>query len=64
MKPELSLFVDDVGANMSQQEDGNIGGEKLLVAKDERALCQSAMNNCHFTCWVLPLPVGSLFVVL
>jgi len=49
VKPELLLFVDEVGANMSQQEDRNIGGKKLLVAKDEWALCQSTMNDGHFT---------------
>ena len=49
VKPELLLFVDKVGANTSQREDGNIGGEKLLVAKDKWAFCQSAMNDCHFT---------------
>ena len=51
VKPELLLFVDEVGANMSQQEDRNIGGKKLLVAKDEWALCQSTMNDCHFNVW-------------
>ena len=29
--PELVLFMDEVGNNMSQKEDGNIGGQKLLV---------------------------------
>ena len=64
VKPELLLFVDEVGANMSQQEDRNIGGKKLLVAKDEWALFQSAMHDCHFTVLDFTSASGELYVVL
>jgi hypothetical protein len=47
--PERVLFVDEVGANTSQKQDGNIGGRKLLVARGTRPQERNAYNDCHFT---------------
>jgi hypothetical protein len=38
-----------VGDNTSQKKDGNIGGEKFMVASDQRALIRSSFSDCHFT---------------
>jgi len=35
--PDKVLFVDEVGCNTSQKNDGNIGGEKFLVCPDSQA---------------------------
>ena len=47
--PEKVIFVDEVGCNMSQKNDGNIGGEKFLVYPDSVAKICSAFEDCHFT---------------
>jgi len=47
--PDKVLFVDEVGCNMSQKNDRNIGGEKFLVCPDSQAQIQLAFKDCHFT---------------
>ena len=34
----MVLFIDEVGDIMSQKNDGNVGGQKVLVQNDQRAL--------------------------
>ena len=48
-KPEYILFVDEVGCNTSQKNDGNVGGEKFLITEDQRAMLRSSFQDCHFT---------------
>ena len=36
--PELVFFVDEVGSNTSQKNDGNVGGQKFVVDQNQRAL--------------------------
>ncbi len=36
LKPKNLLFVDEVGSNISQAKDGNIGGEKILCQSGGR----------------------------
>jgi len=36
--PEMMLFVDEVGDNSSQKNDGNVEGEKLVVENNQQAL--------------------------
>jgi len=43
------FFVDEVGCNTSQKNDGNNGGQKFLVEADQRALLRSSFGDCHFT---------------
>jgi hypothetical protein len=45
--PERVLFVDEVGSNTSQKQDGNIGGRKLDVARGTRPEKQNAYTDCH-----------------
>jgi hypothetical protein len=37
LHPEKLVFVDEVGENISQKGDGNVGGRKFIVVKDMRA---------------------------
>jgi hypothetical protein len=48
-KPNYILYVDEVGENTSQKKDGNVSGEKFMVASDQRALIWSSFSDCHFT---------------
>jgi hypothetical protein len=48
-RPNYILYVDEVGDNTSQKSDGNVGGEKFLVAADQRALIRASFSDCHFT---------------
>jgi hypothetical protein len=48
-KPNYILYVDEVGDNTSQINYGNVGGAKILVAADERALIWSSYSDTHFT---------------
>ena len=40
--PDRLLFVDEVGSNTSQSEDGNVAGELFLCGKGERPQQRSA----------------------
>jgi len=47
--PDKVIFVDEVGCNTSQKNDGNISGEKFLVCADSQAQIRLAFKDCHFT---------------
>ena len=36
--PEMVLFVDEVGDNTSQKNDGNIGGQKFIIDTNQHPL--------------------------
>ena len=46
--PDYLVFVDEVGDNTSQRNDGNAGGEKFIVDKDKRAIKKSSYQDSHF----------------
>ena len=48
-RPEFVLFVDEVGCNTSQKNDGNNGGQKFIIQDGQRALLRSSFGDCHFT---------------
>jgi len=48
-RPELLLFVDEVGSNTLQKKDGNIGGQTYVVHQTQQALLRSSHADCHFT---------------
>jgi hypothetical protein len=48
-RPNYLVFVDEVGDNTSQKDDGNIAGTKYVVGRKNRALMRAAHNDCHFT---------------
>jgi hypothetical protein len=47
--PDYLIFTDELGNNTSQQNDGNIGGEKFIVDKDRHAVKKSSYQDSHFT---------------
>jgi hypothetical protein len=47
--PERVIFVDEVGENTSQKQDGHIGGRKLIVSRGTRSQEWSSYSVCHFT---------------
>ncbi len=40
--------MDEVGCNTSQKNDGNAGGQNVLVQKDEHAFLRLSIADCHF----------------
>ena len=46
---ERLIFVDEVGDNTSQKDDGNVGGEKFVVPKNGKATMKSSVKDNHFT---------------
>jgi hypothetical protein len=58
LKPERCLFVDEVGCNTNQKEDGHVGGEKFILAKDQtESGCTGTNTDLHFT--VLAFTAGT-----
>jgi hypothetical protein len=49
IQPNYLVFVDEVGDNTSQKDDGNIAGTKYIVGRKNRALMRAAQNDYHFT---------------
>ena len=47
--PEWLLFGDEVGTNISQQDDGHVGGTKFVVEKGSRANQKSSHTDGRFT---------------
>jgi hypothetical protein len=48
-KPKFILFIDEVGYNTSQKNDGNVGSKKFLITEDQRAMLRSSFQDCRFT---------------
>ena len=46
--PKLVFFVDEVGDNTLQKDDGNVGGQKILVENNQQALICSSYSDSHF----------------
>ena len=47
--PEYMLFVDKVGNNTNMKYDGNVGRERLLKKKHQRAKITAATSDAQFT---------------
>jgi hypothetical protein len=43
------IFVDEVGENISQKDDDNAGGQKLVVATNTRGQVRKSFKDNHFT---------------
>ena len=49
-KPEYLVFVDETGCNTNQLNDGRVGGESFIVAKDDpEAAPRGATTDINFT---------------
>ena len=49
LHPEKMIFVDEVGSNTSQKNDGHCGSEKFLVPVNIRPQIHAASKDSHFT---------------
>jgi hypothetical protein len=47
--PEKLIFVDELGENTSQENDGNKTGTKYTTGKGWRAQQQNSFTGCHYT---------------
>ena len=47
--PEWILFGDEVGTDISQKDDGNVGGQKFVSKKGSRANIKSSHKDGRFT---------------
>ena len=47
--PQWILFGDEVGTDLSQKEDGHVGGQKFVVSKGSRANVKSSHKDGRFT---------------
>ena len=48
-RPKMVFFVDEVGDNTSQKDDGNVGGQKFVVENNACALICSSYADSNFT---------------
>jgi len=49
LHPSKVIFVDEVGNNTSQSNDGNVGGEKFICSAGGRPQQRANMKDAHFT---------------
>ena len=47
--PEWILFGDEVGTDISQKDDGNVGGQKFVAKKGSRANIKASHKDGRFT---------------
>ena len=47
--PEYMLFLDEVENNTNMKDDGNVGGERLLKNKHQKAKITAATSDAYFT---------------
>jgi hypothetical protein len=47
--PKRVLFIDEVGANTIQKQDGHIGRRKIVIVKGMCPPEHNAYTDCHFT---------------
>jgi len=47
--PEWIIFGDEVGTDISQKDDGHVGGQKFVTAKGTRANIKSSNADGRFT---------------
>ena len=52
-RPDMCVVLDEVGCNLSQENDNAKGGELYVCSLDEEAYQSIATRNNHFTCWGL-----------
>jgi hypothetical protein len=48
-RPDMLMYVDEVGYNTSQSNDGNRSGTKYVTGKGMRPQQQNTFTDSHFT---------------
>ena len=49
-RPDMALACDEVGCNLSMENDSSVGGEKYLTSTKGQAYQTTATKDSHFTC--------------
>ena len=49
-RPDLGIVFDEVGCNLSQQNDHHVGGAKYVTTPGDHAYQSSCNKDSHFTC--------------
>jgi hypothetical protein len=62
-QPEYVFFVDEVGDNTLQKNDGNVGGQKFVIGEKDRALICASYADNPLQCLGLHLLMEIQFVV-
>jgi hypothetical protein len=47
LHPEYLVMVNEVGENISEKRDGNIGGQKFVVVNDMRVQVRNSFKDNH-----------------
>ena len=48
--PYMALTCDEVGCNISQKGDGDVGRETFICAQSDEPMQSTSNKNSHFTC--------------
>ena len=57
-RPDMCIVLDEVGCNITQENDGSKGGELFLCGENQVPYQCTATKNCHFTCLGLTTLAG------
>ena len=49
-RPDMAIVIDEVGCNLSQENNGAVGGERYLCAAQDQPYQSSATRSIHFAC--------------
>lgn len=49
-RPDMCILFDEVGCNLSQENDGAVGGEKYIYTVTDQPYQSVATRSHHFTC--------------
>ena len=49
-RPDMAIVFDEVGSNLSQENDGAVGGERYLCPVSDQPYQSAATKSTHFTC--------------
>ncbi len=63
-RPDYVIFVDEVGDNTSQKNDGNVGGTKYVVEKSSHTMMTLSYKDQHFMALGFTLADGHHYYVL
>ena len=49
-RPDMCIVLDEVGSNLSQENDHSMGGQLFMCGSEEQPYQSCATKNNHFTC--------------
>jgi hypothetical protein len=63
-RPDYVIFVDETGSNMSQEDDGAVGGERKFVSQGTVPKESAATNSNHFISFTVATGEPIMFAVI